>query len=59
MFLIIGSVVVIACVFGGYIANGGHMVVLFQPFEVLIIVGAAVGAFITSNRKPVLSQTVA
>jgi len=59
MFLIIGSVVVIACVFGGYLANGGHMVVLFQPFEVLIIVGAAVGAFITSNRKPVLSQTVA
>ena len=58
MFLIIGSVVVIACVFGGYMANGGHMVVLFQPFEVLIIVGAAVGAFITSNRKPVLAQAL-
>ena len=30
-------------------------IVLFQPFEVMIIVGAAVGGFIISNRKPVLS----
>jgi chemotaxis protein MotA len=58
MFLIIGSVVVIACVIGGYVLNGGHLAVLFQPFEILIIVGAAVGAFITSNRKPVLSATI-
>jgi chemotaxis protein MotA len=57
MFLIIGSVVVLASVIGGYIANGGHLEVLFQPFEVLIIVGAAIGAFVTSNRKPVLSGT--
>jgi chemotaxis protein MotA len=33
------------------------MDVLFQPFEVLIIVGAAIGGFVTSNRKPVLSAT--
>jgi chemotaxis protein MotA len=58
MFLIIGSVVVVACVLGGYLLNGGHLVVLFQPFEVMIIAGAAVGAFITSNRKPVLSGTL-
>src|SRR5689334_17178930 len=58
MFLIVGSVVVVACVLGGYLLNGGHLVVLFQPFEVLIIAGAAVGAFITSNRKPVLSGTL-
>jgi chemotaxis protein MotA len=59
MYFIIGSVVVIACVFGGYLLNGGHLGVLFQPFEVLIIVGAAVGAFITSNRKPVLGASLA
>ncbi len=57
MFLIIGSVVVIASVVGGYMANGGHLVVLFQPFELVIIFGAAIGAFITSNRKPVLGRT--
>ncbi|HEY3919793.1 MAG TPA: flagellar motor stator protein MotA [Stellaceae bacterium] len=55
MLVIIGSVVVIASVIGGYVFNGGNLEVLFQPFEVLIIVGAAIGAFITSNRKPVLS----
>ena len=55
MLVIVGAVVVIASVMGGYIANGGHLEVLFQPFEVMIIVGAAIGAFITSNRKPVLS----
>ena len=54
MFFIIGSVVVIAAVLGGYLLIGGHLVVLFQPFEWLIIMGAALGAFITANRKPVL-----
>ena len=55
MYVIIGSVIVLASVFGGYLANGGHLDVLLQPFEVLIIVGAAAGSFVTSNRKPVLS----
>jgi len=55
MFFIIGSVVVIISVVGGYVANGGHLGVLWQPFEFIIIVGAAVGGFIISNRKPVLS----
>jgi chemotaxis protein MotA len=55
MFFIIGSVVVIISVVGGYVANGGHLGVLWQPFEFIIIVGAAVGGFIIANRKPVLS----
>jgi chemotaxis protein MotA len=57
MFVIIGAVIVLASVFGGYLANGGHLDVLIQPFEVLIICGAAAGGFIISNRKPVLSAT--
>ena len=36
-------------VLGGYMAMGGHMEVLFQPFEVLIILGAAAGAFIGNS----------
>lgn len=56
MLLIVGSVVVILCVFGGYAAMGGHLAVLWQPFEFVIICGAAFGAFIISNRKPVLSH---
>jgi chemotaxis protein MotA len=57
MLFIVGSVIVLLSVFGGYVANGGHLVVLWQPFEIIIICGAALGAFITSNRKPVLAQT--
>jgi chemotaxis protein MotA len=55
MFFIIGAVIVIASVIGGYLANGGHLGVLWQPFEFVIILGAAVGGFVISNRKPVLS----
>lgn len=54
MFVIIGIVVVFASVLGGYVANGGHLAVLWQPFEVVIIVGAAIGAFIIGNPKSVL-----
>lgn len=53
----VGALVVISCVFGGYLLNGGHMHVLWQPFEFLIILGAAAGGFIISNPKPVLSAT--
>ncbi len=57
MFLIIGIVVVFACVLGGYMAMGGKIAVLWQPFEVVIIVGAAIGAFIVGNPKSVLAKT--
>lgn len=54
MFVAIGCLVVVACVLTGYMAVGGHLDVLWQPFEFLIIIGAAIGAFITSNPLPVL-----
>lgn len=54
MRFIIGIVVVFACVFGGYSAMGGHVEVLWQPFEFVIILGAAIGAFIIANGGPVL-----
>lgn len=59
MRLIIGIIVVIASVLGGYAAIGGHMAVLFQPFEFVIILGAAIGAFVIGNTGPVLKQTLA
>ena len=56
MLFIVGSLVVIGCVVGGYMAQGGHLEVLFQPFELVIIVGAAFGAFIIANPMPVLKR---
>ncbi|HYI69542.1 MAG TPA: motility-associated protein, partial [Skermanella sp.] len=57
MLFIIGSITVLVCVLGGYVAMGGHLAVLWQPFEAVIIVGAAIGAFIISNPKTVLGRT--
>jgi chemotaxis protein MotA len=57
MLFVSGAVIVVLSVLGGYIANGGHLYVLWQPFEILIIVGAAVGAFVIGNPKSVLSKT--
>lgn len=56
MRLIIGIVIVIVSVLGGYMAMGGHVEVLWQPFEAVIILGAAMGAFIIGNTGAVLKQ---
>ncbi|MBL6946165.1 MAG: flagellar motor stator protein MotA, partial [Rhodospirillales bacterium] len=55
MFFIIGLLVVIASVIGGYMGGGGHLGVLWMPFEFIIIFGAGIGAFIISNPKSILS----
>ena len=57
MLLIIGSIVVLACVAGGYVLAHGQLIALWQPYEVLIIAGAALGAFITSNPVKVHKAT--
>jgi len=44
MFVVIGWVVVIASVIGSFVGVGGHLAALFQPFELLCIFGAAIGA---------------
>lgn len=56
MRLVIGIVIIFASVLGGYLMNGGHLEVLMQPFEALIILGAAFGAFVIGNSGAVLKQ---
>ena len=56
MLFIVGAAVVFACVLGGYLLEGGKFIVLVQPLELLIIGGAAVGAFIISNPLPVIKR---
>jgi chemotaxis protein MotA len=58
MRLIVGIVIIFACVIGGYVMMGGHLEVLAQPFEALIILGAALGAYVIGNTGPVLKQTL-
>jgi chemotaxis protein MotA len=49
MLFIIGAIIVTASVLGGYVLHGGNLAVLWQPTEILIIGGAAVGSFIIAN----------
>ncbi len=49
MFLIIGIVVVLLCVFGGFLMIDGPLGVLMQPSEFVVIGGAAIGALIAAN----------
>jgi chemotaxis protein MotA len=55
MLVIIGAVVVLGAVIGGYAASGGHLMVLWQPFEFIIIFGAAIGSVVIANPKAVLT----
>jgi len=57
MFKIIGNVGVLASVFGGYVLNNGHLAVLWQPFEFMIIAGAAFFAFLVANSQHVVKKT--
>ena len=57
MFVIIGAVVVLVCVFGAFSVHG-DLRVLFQPLEFVIILGSAVGAFIIGNTKANIKQTM-
>ncbi|NQW58435.1 MAG: flagellar motor stator protein MotA, partial [Polynucleobacter sp.] len=52
MLITIGWIISIACVLGGYTLHGGNPMVLWQPTEVLTIVGAGVGTMLASNTMP-------
>lgn len=58
MRLIVGLIIVLGSVFGGYAASGAHLAVLYQPFEFVIILGAAAGAFVIGNSPSVLKSTL-
>ena len=58
MLLLVGYVVVAGAVFGGYALMGGNFGVLFQPVELMMIGGAAVGAFIAGNNGKTIRATL-
>jgi chemotaxis protein MotA len=56
MFAIIGILVVFGAVLGGYLMEHGHIRVLLQPAELLIIGGAATGTVLIANPLHILKQ---
>jgi chemotaxis protein MotA len=55
--ILIGLVVTLGCVIGGFMAMGGHVEVLIQPWEVVIICGAAFGTFLVANPMKTVKDT--
>lgn len=61
MFILIGWFIVLGCVFGVFIVHGGNISVVLTalPFEMITIMGAALGAFVANNQTKVLKATMA
>ncbi|MBO9428642.1 flagellar motor stator protein MotA [Sulfitobacter sp. R18_1] len=58
MNLILGLLLVAGSVLGGFAAMGGNLWVLWQPWELVIICGAATGAYIIANSRSVIADTL-
>ncbi|MBU0688013.1 MAG: flagellar motor stator protein MotA [Gammaproteobacteria bacterium] len=58
MLVIVGYVVVLGAVFGGYAMAGGHLGGLYQPLELLMIGGGAGGAFLVGNNMTAIKATL-
>ncbi|ASN86252.1 flagellar motor stator protein MotA [Pectobacterium versatile] len=58
MLVILGYIVIVASILGGYLMVGGALGALYQPSELLIIGGAAVGAFIVGNNGKAIKATL-
>lgn len=54
MNVIVGIVLVFGCVAGGFVQLHGHLAALWQPYELLVIGGAALGAFVIANPGKVI-----
>lgn len=52
----LGVIIVLMCVFGGYMWAGGKLAAIWQPAEILIIGGAAIGSLIIGNPPQVLKE---
>ncbi len=60
MFVIIGFVISMVCIFGVFIIHGGNIGVILKalPFEMATIFGAAIGAFLINNQMKVVKATL-
>lgn len=58
LLVIVGYIIVCACVFGGFALAGGHLASLWQPIELLMIGGAAFGAFFVGNNGKSIKATL-
>ena len=58
MLVIVGYIVVVFSIFGGFALAGGHLAALLQPVELLMIGGGAAGAFFVGNNSKAIKATL-
>jgi len=58
MMVAIGWLIALGSVFGGFVLAGGHLIIVFQPVEYLMIFGAAIAALIAGNSPKTLKATL-
>ncbi|MDX2218609.1 MAG: flagellar motor stator protein MotA [Burkholderiales bacterium] len=58
MLVIVGYIVVVGSVLGGFMLHGGKLGALNQPFEFMIIAGGALGAFVVANNSKVIKAVL-
>ncbi len=58
MFAIVGIVIVLGSVIGGFLMEKGHMAVLLQPAELIILGGAAIGTLLTANPMHIIKAVM-
>ena len=60
MFVIVGWLLAMVCIFGVYIFHGGNIQVVLHalPFEMITIFGAATGAFLANNQMKVIKASI-
>ncbi|HRN88939.1 flagellar motor stator protein MotA [Hyphomicrobium sp.] len=58
MTIILGLIITLGCMLGGYMAMGGYVGVLWQPWEFVIILGTALGTFIVANPMKVIKDSL-
>jgi chemotaxis protein MotA len=58
LLVILGYLIVVGSVFGGFALAGGHLASLLQPVELLMIGGAALGSFFVGNNGKAIKATL-
>lgn len=57
MTIAIGLVITLVCMLGGFMAMGGHVGVIWQPWEFVIILGSSIGTFVVANPFKTIKDT--
>jgi chemotaxis protein MotA len=55
--IVIGLVITLVCMMGGFMAMGGHLDVIWQPWEFVIILGSSIGTFVVANPMKTIMDT--